>query len=144
MPTTQSHDPKEQVDHPRHYNQHPSGVECIEIIEHMPCNVGNAVKYIWRFGLKTSSDPLRDLRSARWYVRREITRRERFASHPQSEDVSQWQRVALWGPLAEKIIADAKVRETADLLAFCLGDLLREDLEGLAKRLEKTIVGLVG
>jgi len=78
MATTQSKDPNEQVDHPRHYNQHPSGIECIEVIEHLPANLSHAFKYIWRCGLKTANDPLRELRSAEWYVRREIKRAARF------------------------------------------------------------------
>jgi len=36
------------VNHPPHYNRHPSGVECIQITEHMNFNLGNAVKYICR------------------------------------------------------------------------------------------------
>ncbi len=74
MATTQSEDPNEKVDHPRHYNQHPSGIECIELIEHLPTNLGNAVKYLWRCGLKMSETPLRDLQSARWYTERERQR----------------------------------------------------------------------
>ncbi len=35
------------VDHPPHYNKHPSGIECIQITEHMCFNLGNAVKYIY-------------------------------------------------------------------------------------------------
>lgn len=61
------------VDHPPHYNSHPSGVECITIVEHFGFNVGNAMKYLWRAGLK--GDELEDLRKARWYVEREIQRR---------------------------------------------------------------------
>jgi len=61
------------VNHPSHYNSHPSGVECITVTEHMNFNLGNAVKYIWRVGLK-SEDPIVDLEKARWYVEREITR----------------------------------------------------------------------
>jgi hypothetical protein len=61
------------VNHPSHYNSHPSGVECITVTEHMNFNLGNAVKYIWRVGLK-SDDPLTDLEKARWYVDREIAR----------------------------------------------------------------------
>ena len=34
------------VNHPPHYNGHPSGVECITIVEHMGFNLGNAIKYI--------------------------------------------------------------------------------------------------
>jgi hypothetical protein len=64
---------KEEVTHPPHYTEHPSGVECIEITEHMNFCLGNAVKYIWRAGLKTD-DPMKDLRKAVWYIQREIER----------------------------------------------------------------------
>lgn len=63
----------DQVDHPPHYNSHPSGVECITVTEHMNFNQGNAVKYIWRAGLK-SDNPITDLRKAVWYLEREIER----------------------------------------------------------------------
>jgi hypothetical protein len=63
----------EAVDHPPHYNGHPSGVECIDVVEHMSFNLGNAVKYVWRADLK--GDALEDLRKARWYLDREIARR---------------------------------------------------------------------
>ena len=33
------------VNHPKHYNSHPSGVEAIVICEHMPFNIGNAVVF---------------------------------------------------------------------------------------------------
>jgi hypothetical protein len=64
--------PAESVDHPKHYNDHPSGIECITIVEHMTFNVGNAIKYLWRAGLK--GDRLEDLQKASWYVQREIDR----------------------------------------------------------------------
>jgi len=35
-----------QVNHPAHYNSHPSGIECIEIIRPMHCDLANAVKYL--------------------------------------------------------------------------------------------------
>jgi len=63
---------KETVNHPDHYNAHPSGVECIDVVEHMTFNVGNAIKYLWRAGHK--GDTVEDLRKARWYVDREIKR----------------------------------------------------------------------
>ncbi len=47
------------VDHPPHYNSHPSGVECIEITEHYNFCVGNAIKYVWRAGLKVPTGPSR-------------------------------------------------------------------------------------
>lgn len=61
------------VNRPPHYTSHPSGVECITITEHMGFNLGNAVKYIWRADLK--HDALEDLNKARWYIEREIVRR---------------------------------------------------------------------
>lgn len=61
------------INHPPHYSSHPSGVECITITEHMGFNVGNAIKYLWRAGLKDDS-AVADLRKAAWYVNREICR----------------------------------------------------------------------
>lgn len=63
------------VNHPPHYTSHPSGVECIQVTEHMGFNLGNAVKYIWRADLK--GDAIQDLEKAAWYVAREIERRKR-------------------------------------------------------------------
>jgi hypothetical protein len=63
------------VNHPPHYTSHPAGIECIDVIEHYPLNVGNAIKYLWRAGLK--GDAVEDLRKAAWYVNREIERRTR-------------------------------------------------------------------
>lgn len=65
------------INHPAHYTSHPSGVECIDVTEHMTFNCGNATKYIWRAGLKDSSPKLEDLKKARWYVDREISRLEK-------------------------------------------------------------------
>jgi hypothetical protein len=61
------------VNHPPHYTAHPSGVECIQVTEHMNFCLGNAVKYIWRADLK--GDAIEDLKKAVWYVNREIERR---------------------------------------------------------------------
>lgn len=63
----------EAIDHPAHYNGHPSGVECITVVEHMGFNLGNAVKYIWRADLK--NDAIEDLKKAAWYIQRELQRR---------------------------------------------------------------------
>lgn len=59
------------VNHPKHYTSHPSGIECIQITEHMGFNLGNAVKYIWRADLK-SDNPVQDLQKAVWYLNRQI------------------------------------------------------------------------
>jgi len=58
---------------PDHYRQHPAQIECIQVTEHMNFCLGNAVKYIWRAGLK--GDAVDDLKKARWYIEREIARR---------------------------------------------------------------------
>ena len=66
------------VDHPYHYNQHPSGVECIDIARHYCFSIGNAIKYLWRAGLKkdmSMSDKekeIEDLKKAIWYIQDRI------------------------------------------------------------------------
>ena len=60
------------VNHPPHYTNHPSGVECIQITEHMGFNLGNAMKYIWRADLKAKRTE--DIEKAIWYLKRELTR----------------------------------------------------------------------
>lgn len=74
------HDP---VNKPSHYTSHPSGIECIQITEHMGFNLGNAIKYVWRSGLKSADQgatldekELEDLRKAVWYIEREIARKQ--------------------------------------------------------------------
>lgn len=62
------------VNNPKHYTNHPSGIECIQVTEHMGFNLGNAMKYIWRCDLK--KDAIEDLKKARWYLDREINKRE--------------------------------------------------------------------
>lgn len=65
----------DQVNHPNHYKSHPSGIECIDIVEHMNFNLGNAIKYIWRADDKGA--PITDLEKAVWYLQREIQRRNK-------------------------------------------------------------------
>lgn len=68
------------VNHPKHYTSDPSGVEAIEITRHRNFNIGNAIKYLWRAGLK--EDPgkdklekqVEDLRKAVFYINDEIQR----------------------------------------------------------------------
>ena len=60
------------VNKPKHYTSHPSGLECIQVTEHMNFNLGNAIKYIWRVDHKGG---IEDLRKAAWYLQREIEKR---------------------------------------------------------------------
>lgn len=65
---------QEQVNHPTHYNSNPAGVECITVIRHYVCDIANALKYLWRAGLKTEmgkedvEKEIEDLRKALWYI----------------------------------------------------------------------------
>lgn len=68
-----AHKDQDIVNHPKHYTVHPSGIECIQITEHMGFCLGNAVKYIWRADLKGNA--VEDLKKAIWYIEREIQRR---------------------------------------------------------------------
>lgn len=64
------------VNHPSHYNAHPSGVECIDIIRWYTANVAMVFKHLWRAGLKqvTSNDHLEDYLKAQFYLNDEIER----------------------------------------------------------------------
>lgn len=72
------------VNKPAHYRSHPSGIECIQITEHMGFNIGNAVKYLWRCDLK--ADAIEDLEKAEWYIRREIDKRKAAAATDSAQD----------------------------------------------------------
>lgn len=71
---------EDRVNHPRHYTSDPSGVECIEITRHRNFNVGNAIRHLWRNGLKDEADrtcrekQIEDLEKAIWYINDEIHR----------------------------------------------------------------------
>lgn len=62
------------VNHPRHYKSHPSGIEVIQITEHMNFCLGNVVKYVLRADHKANQ--IEDLKKAAWYLNREIARLE--------------------------------------------------------------------
>lgn len=64
------------VNHPKHYISDPSGIECIQITRHRNFNIGNAIKYLWRNGLKDSDSQIQDLQKAVWYINDEINRLE--------------------------------------------------------------------
>lgn len=62
------------VNHPSHYTSDPSGIECIQITRHRNFNIGNAIKYLWRAGLKDGNSDIQDLQKAVWYIQDEIER----------------------------------------------------------------------
>jgi len=65
----------DQVNNPKHYTSHPSGIECLEITRHMGFNLGNVMKYIWRADLKGKD--IQDLEKAAFYLRDEIELRKK-------------------------------------------------------------------
>ena len=83
---------KNNVDHPAHYNSHPSGIECIEIVRHYPFNVGSAIKYLWRAGLKKDASmsdiekEIEDLEKAVWFI---VDRIEQLKNTLKNENISK-------------------------------------------------------
>lgn len=61
---------------PSHYQGFRNGAEVIDITENLNFNRGNAIKYCARAGAKDPSKELEDLRKAKWYLEREISRLE--------------------------------------------------------------------
>ena len=113
----------ETVNHPPHYTAHPSGIEAIDVCEHMSFCLGNAVKYLWRAGQK--GDRLEDLKKALWYLDREDLRRPSVW-----QAIGDWTRSFFyedrdaWVSIARDVI---KATEGPDLLAAVLGKLIAGD-----------------
>ena len=65
-----------QVNHPPHYGGKDNPYEAIKVIEawELGFNLGNAVKYISRWGKKQNKENelVQDLEKAQWYLSREI------------------------------------------------------------------------
>jgi hypothetical protein len=107
------------VDHPVHYNTHPV-CEAIEVTEHMSFNVGNAVKYLWRAGIKGSSTKHEDLAKAAWYLVREGNRYAQLsAQHLDDQDVLP----SLTPNIVKLIAVVAKHPETSEILRGVLNEL---------------------
>lgn len=127
------------VNNPKHYNDHPSGVECITITEHMNFNVGNAVKYLWRAGLKQSpgkdqaAKHLEDLKKAAWYVNREIQRVETAAARLHVKTVIAGSLLPSIGLFEQTSAHDIAAQMDAEITA-ALGDIgsgaVRDPLSG--------------
>ena len=61
-----------------HYNWHPSGAECFDIVRHFNFCKGGAIKYLWRAGRKGDGVEfeLKDLKQGRRLIDEEIARVE--------------------------------------------------------------------
>jgi len=69
------------INHPPHYNSSKAQcgcgrtIECIDVTRHLSFNIGNAIKYLWRYGLKGDPlDHLHDLEKAIWYIKDEYNK----------------------------------------------------------------------
>ncbi len=112
------------VNHPPHYNSHPSGVECIEVAELLPFTLGNAFKYVFRHRQKGG---LEDLRKAHWYLERiepgatplYVAEENLLVAGTLARRIAAHESYALGGCLVA--IALAEIEHARELL----GDLLR-------------------
>ncbi len=79
------------VSHPKHYTTHPSGIECVEITRHYNFNIGNAIKYLWRAGIKQETGKsdkdkeIEDLQKAVWYIQDYINTLQGNLSHSKDD-----------------------------------------------------------
>jgi len=127
------------VDHPAHYNSHPSGVETVKISERLSFNLGNAIKYLMR--RKHKGRELEDLQKALWYAKRE---HERLSKSPRD----------VWpgsGILFENVIKVVAAEDCPDMataigllalanwcdassrLVFLAAELIEEEIRELSK-----------
>jgi len=75
------------VNHPTHYNSHPSGLECIIFKRHMTASLSDAFKYVWRYSLKGGVE---DLEKSMFYIKDDRDNRvARVEDHIQPEQISQ-------------------------------------------------------
>lgn len=74
------------VNHPPHYTSDLSGIECIEVTRHRNFNIGNAIKYLWRAGIKDESTQVQDLEKAIWYIKDEISRLNKVENEVKGHD----------------------------------------------------------
>ena len=110
------------VNNPPHYTSDPSGIECIQITRHRNYNIGNAIKYLWRAGLK--SDPkqsaiekqVEDLQKAVFYIHDEIRRLNGDKVEPPTDNDIELDKIRLprdqWVTIARLIeeVRDETIR----------------------------------
>jgi len=86
---------EDMVNHPSHYNSHPSGIEFIEVGRHFNFNIGSAMKYLWRNGIKkedgltNEEKQIEDLKKAVWYINDEIKTLEKRL--PEKVEPDPWE-----------------------------------------------------
>lgn len=86
--------PEDNVNHPKHYTSHPSGIEAIRILRHMPGNIFAAMKYCWRYNDKNGTV---DLRKAIWHIADQIDLLEGNSDKPEA-----------WGEQLKRAMSEIK------------------------------------
>jgi hypothetical protein len=100
------------VNHPSHYT-HYKGVEVIEITREMNFNLGNAVKYIARAGLKDPSKEVEDLQKAIFYIKDELAR----GVFPEEPDDLE----SAWGDKVYELASQMSVNRQEAVEYICMG-----------------------
>lgn len=114
------------VHQPSHYNAHPCGFPASDLLDHLPFNLGNALKYCWRAPHKHTA-PTDDLKKARWYFEREV---ERLAGRDRLDTLILQSQLKAASSLAMRVIA----ADPQSVLSHVLTSLyqgLRDGLDGL-------------
>ena len=100
------------VQHPKHYNAHPAGIECIDVIRHYVCDIANAQKYLWRAGLKPEqgiSDrdkEIEDLEKSLFYIADYRKNPQHSSRHGERDTKTMLRRVRkVTGYTAEQIVS---------------------------------------
>lgn len=81
---------------PSYYRKHPSGIECIDIKEWLPSNLGDCLKYLWRAGEKAPREV--DVGKALWYAKREAHRLNALSQRLESAAAVLARRVLPYEP----------------------------------------------
>lgn len=120
----------EQVNHPKHYNQHPAGIECISIIRNYTCDIANALKYLWRAGLKPElgkDDVVKeaeDLKKALWYI-------EDYQNNPCHHHIAE----------CKPELLDSYIK---DVTAFSITDIVQGYADGVSMAIGQLLqIGLI-
>lgn len=113
----------ELVNHPKHYCNHPSGVEAIELARDMTFNLGSAFKYMVR--LHEKGTPLKDAKKALWYVT------DQFNNCP-VEAISYLPDDVVHHPLMVRVLVAERDKDIANALKMIhLFQITRYDYFGL-------------
>jgi len=121
---------------PKHYTNHPSGVECIEIASALNFCLGNAFKYIFRRKYKDSE--LTNLKKALWYVKYEI---KQHKLNTNSEDFAHLAHINI-SDLNKVISAENQIKPV-NTFGYILENIVNDkNLEIVQKMLEIEIANL--